>query len=246
MPETPTTLLFATAVATAALHTLIPDHWLPFVLIGRARNWSGRTTGIVSGFSALLHTGLSLALGLVAVVVGLQAARWTGEGLERASSILLVAFGAGYAAWAWRKGGHFHPAGALLHGAGGARGHARSGPRPHDGGGGSEPALHYPADRDLIEGRADRGAFSLAVIVGVNPCVLVLPLMLAAAERGAAALALVAAAYTATTVPLMVALSVFGVLGARRIRIPAAGRHMEMASGLAIAAVGVLFLLLEG
>jgi len=34
------TLLLATAAATAAFHTLIPDHWLPFVLVGRARRWS--------------------------------------------------------------------------------------------------------------------------------------------------------------------------------------------------------------
>ena len=39
MPETNLYVLTmaGTAVATSVLHTLIPDHWLPFVLIGRAR-----------------------------------------------------------------------------------------------------------------------------------------------------------------------------------------------------------------
>src|SRR5262249_47224433 len=36
-----TAAIFATtANATAALHALIPDHWLPFVLLSRSRNWS--------------------------------------------------------------------------------------------------------------------------------------------------------------------------------------------------------------
>jgi hypothetical protein len=244
--DIPTKLLLLTAVATAAFHTLIPDHWLPFVLIGRARNWSGRTTGVVAGFSALLHTGLSVGLGAVAIVVGFGAARWVGEGLERVSGVLLLLFGAAYALWAARKGGHFHPAGSLLHGP--RRGEAKP---PGSGRPTSEPpedrsGLRYPADEDLIEGRPDRSALSLAVIVGLNPCVLVLPILVAAADRGGFALALVILAYTATTVPLMVGLSVFGVLGARRIPIPAAARHMETASGLLIAAVGALLLLLEG
>ena len=37
MPGAIPSLLLLTAAATAAFHTLIPDHWLPFVLVGRAR-----------------------------------------------------------------------------------------------------------------------------------------------------------------------------------------------------------------
>ena len=50
--------LVTVAVATALFHTLIPDHWLPFVLIGNARRWRVGTTIVISGTSALwlLHT----------------------------------------------------------------------------------------------------------------------------------------------------------------------------------------------
>jgi ABC-type nickel/cobalt efflux system permease component RcnA len=83
------------------------------------------------------------------------------------------------------------------------------------------------------------------VIVGVNPCVLVLPIVLAAAEHGARVLSLVAVAYSATTIALMVGLSVAGVAGIRRFEPPGAARYMEMTSGLLIAAVGVAFWFLE-
>ena len=232
-------LLFLTAASTAAFHTLIPDHWLPFVLAGRARGWSARRTAAVSGLSAVVHTLLSAALGLVALAIGQTAAHALGSGLSRASGLLLVLFGAAYAAWAWRKGGHFHPGGALLHRADeGARCDGREGD-------GSEAHLHYHADDAWIRAGAAKGATALALIVGLNPCVLVLPIMVATAEQGAGAVALVTLAYSLTTIALMVGLSVAGVAGARRLAIPAAARHMETASGVLIALVGAVFLILE-
>ena len=239
MPGAVPSLLLVTAAATAAFHTLIPDHWLPFVLVGRARGWSGRTTAAVSGLSALVHTVLSLALGLAALTLEQSVARVVGERLERGSGILLVVFGTAYALWAWRKGGHFHPGGALFH--------ARDEGDHCDGHEGpvSVDHLHYHADDAWIGKEAGKGAVPLALIVGLNPCVLVLPILVATADQGAGALALVTMAYSITTIVLMVGLSVAGVVGARRIPVPAAARHMETASGLLIAAVGLVFLMID-
>jgi ABC-type nickel/cobalt efflux system permease component RcnA len=230
-------LLLVTAAATAAFHTLIPDHWLPFVLVGRARGWSVRTTALVSGISATIHVTLSALLGLVAIRVGEIAATAVGERLERASGVLLVVFGAAYALWAWRKGGHFHPGGALLHG--GERESACDG---HEGPAHPEH-LHYHADGAWI--RAGKGALPLALVVGLNPCVLVLPIMVATVREGPGALAAVTLAYGATTVVLMVGLSVAGLAGARRLPVPAAAKHIEAASGALIALVGLAVLLLD-
>lgn len=232
-------LLLLTAAATAAIHTLIPDHWLPFVLVGRARGWSGRQTAMVSGFSAAVHALLSVALGLLALRLGTTAASALGEGLERGSGLLLIAFGAAYAIWAWRKRGHFHPGGELLH----AQGEGRR----CDGSEGAQASehLHYHADEAWIRADTGKGAMALALIVGLNPCVLLLPIMVATAAEGPEAVALVTLAYATTTVALMVGLSVAGVLGARRLKVPAAARHMETASGILIALSGVVFLLIE-
>ena len=239
MSEATVYMLLSTAAATALLHTLIPDHWLPFVLIGRAQGWAAGTVAAISGLSALIHTALSVLLGLLALGVGRAAAATAGETLERVGAGLLVLFGLAYAIWAWRKGGHFHPGGRLLHRDGG----------PGCGGeeGDANPEhLHYHADDDLIRGRPGRGAVALAVIVGVNPCVLVLPIMLAAVPRGPATVGLVALAYSVPTVLLMVGLSVLGVSAGWKVRLPGVARHMEMASGLLIALLGLLYWILEG
>ncbi len=239
MPGAVPSLLLLTAAATAAFHTLIPDHWLPFVLVGRARGWSVRTTATVSALSAVVHTLLSVALGLLALRLGQTAAQAVGERLERTSGMLLVVCGSAYALWAWRKGGHFHPGGALLH--------APDETDRCDGseGFGASEHLHYHADGAWIHADAGKGAMPLALIVGANPCVLVLPIMIAAAEQGPGSVTLVTLAYSVTTVALMVGLSVAGVAGAKRLPVPAVARHMETASGVLIAFVGALFLLIE-
>lgn len=232
------TLLLGTAVATALFHTLIPDHWLPFVLVGRARGWSGSATALRSAVSGLIHAVLSIGLGFVALRVGQEAAHLVGESLERVSSWLLVVFGLVYAVWAWRKGGHFHPGGALLHG-----GH------DHDGCGGGDSAHpdheHYHADAGFIHGGNAVGGWWLALIVGANPCILILPILVATAERGAASMVAVVLSYSLTTIGLMVVLSVIGVVGTRGIRVPGIARYMEAASGLLIALLGVAFLILD-
>jgi nickel/cobalt transporter (NicO) family protein len=231
-------LLLGVTLTTALFHTLIPDHWLPFVLIGRSREWTAGYTAAVSGLSSLIHTVLSLGLGLLALWAGLEAAHAIGENLERAGSVLLILFGLGYAAWAWRKGGHFHPGGRLLHRTAEAE--------PCHGDEGEHPEhLHYHADGDLIHGTRDRSALWLAFVVGVNPCILILPLFLATAERGAAAVLAVSLTYSAATIALMVGLSTLGVTATHLIRVPGIARHMEWISGLLIAATGVVFWLLD-
>ena len=93
--------LLTTALATSLLHTLIPDHWLPFVLIGRARRWSVGRTALISGFSGLVHTLGSLMLGGIAWLIGIGAADALGETMERASLWLLIGFGGPVAAYSF-------------------------------------------------------------------------------------------------------------------------------------------------
>jgi hypothetical protein len=180
----------------------------------------------------------SVALGLAALGIGITAAEALGETLHHAGAALLVVFGLAYALWAWRKGGHFHPGGNLLHAV------TEEPPCTGEEGDANPEHLHYHADHHLIAGRAGWSGMWLAVIVGVNPCVLILPIMVATAGRGAPLFWLVVATYGAATVVLIVGLSVAGVAAGRRLRLPLAARHMEAASGLLIALLGVMFWLL--
>lgn len=98
--------LLGTTVATAGVHALIPDHWLPLVLLARAQRWSLRHAVAVAVFSGGLHSVVSVSLGAVALWVGRETAQELGGMLHKISSLLLILFGVGYAGWALRRGGH--------------------------------------------------------------------------------------------------------------------------------------------
>jgi nickel/cobalt transporter (NicO) family protein len=231
-------VLPSAAAAAGAMHTLIPDHWLPFVLIARARGWDPLRVAWLSGLSALIHTGLSIGLGLSALALGLGAAERMGQTLARIGPGLLIAFGLLYAGWAWRKGGHFHPGGRWLHRRGLAACAGEEGP-------GNPEHLHYHADQELIRGGLSWSGVGLALIIGLNPCVLIFPLIVAAAPHGSGAVALVVLAYSVPTVSLMVGLSTLGARLGWAVGLPGAVRHAEAASGLLIALVGLLFAVLD-
>lgn len=72
-------LLFGTAVAISLIHTVSgPDHYLPFIALSKARNWSLATTlgwTIVCGIG---HIVSSLLLGVIGITMGwtLSATNW--------------------------------------------------------------------------------------------------------------------------------------------------------------------------
>jgi hypothetical protein len=234
------TVLVATAVSTALFHTLIPDHWLPFVLIGLARRWTAMKTAFWSGLSALIHIAFSIILGLAGIVVGQGTALVVGEAFEKISGLLLVVFGIAYAAYARAKGGHFHIGGQRVHRAVESEPDGVSHGSPGDRPGGDSP------DEDLIRSEPrGRGPLYLATIIGLNPCVLVLPLLMKSPQYGTRTVVLTALAYGASTLLMMVGLTVFGVSGGRRIEMPFLHRYGEIVTGLGIAAVGAVFLIIE-
>ena len=87
--------LTATGFSIAALHAAIPTHWLPFVLIGRARGWSRRRT---LGAVALAGGGHILAT----TVLGVALARFgweLNERFEAAFHGIVAALLIGLGAW---------------------------------------------------------------------------------------------------------------------------------------------------
>lgn len=100
-------ILIWTAVSIGFIHTIIgPDHYLPFIMIARARNWNLIKTISVTFFCGIGHVLGSVLLGVVGVLLGISLGL-----LENVESIrgdiaswLLIGFGIAYAAWGLRIG----------------------------------------------------------------------------------------------------------------------------------------------
>lgn len=239
----PVALLVLTTIVTAGFHTLIPDHWLPFVLVARSQEWETRRTVALTAASASLHVCLSIAIGLGAHLLGrgAEAAVGVGESISRISALLLIVFGTVYAAWFFFKGGHQHSFGMHPHHSP-VPAHAAATPHPHD----LSLNPHHPGAPVAHAGGVRTGGISLALIVGFNPCVLVIPYIYLAGTMGPSVLALVAAAFAVSTIGCLVAIVLLGLRGTARLESPFLMRYGEAVSGALIAVTGLVVMLSGG
>jgi len=105
----------ALTLAAASLgffHTLMgPDHYLPFVVMARARRWSRARTAWITLLCGLGHIGSSVVLGLAGIALGIAVTRL--EGIEALRGDLaawaLIAFGLVYFVWGLKKAGRNRP-----------------------------------------------------------------------------------------------------------------------------------------
>lgn len=104
MLAAPTALLplAAAGFVVAFLHAALPTHWLPFVLVARARGWSRARTLAVAAFAGLGHVACTVLLGAGVLAAGMVVAPWLGHGLHWIAGGLLVALGL------WQLMGHAH------------------------------------------------------------------------------------------------------------------------------------------
>lgn len=101
-----TTALLGAGVLITILHTVVPDHWLPFAVVGRARRWPlGRTLRLTL-ISSVAHVGITVLLGLSIALVSLQFLKQV-EGMGRiVGAGTFVALGLAFLLLHWRHGHH--------------------------------------------------------------------------------------------------------------------------------------------
>ncbi len=98
-------LLVLASATVAVVHSFSPDHYMPFVAIGRFRKWSVGRTLLFSTLAGVVHVSSSILLGLL-LMLGIDMLGYA-RALERLSPLMLVLVGLGYALLSL-VGGHSH------------------------------------------------------------------------------------------------------------------------------------------
>lgn len=104
-------LLVVAVFAVGVLHTLVPDHWMPIMLLARQRRWTRLRTAQAAFGAGLGHTISTLAIGVAVWIAGVAFAARFGAIVSVLSSLALIGFGAWIAIGAWRElsePGHAH------------------------------------------------------------------------------------------------------------------------------------------
>lgn len=101
--------LIVATLSVAFFHSLAPDHWLPFVVIGKANKWSHRKLLLVSFVSGIGHVGSSVVLGATGIALGIVTTMVTVESSRaRLAVFLLIGFGIVYMLVGLRHARHHH------------------------------------------------------------------------------------------------------------------------------------------
>ena len=100
-------ILFLSALSIGFLHTLVgPDHYLPFILMAKARHWKMKRTMWITFLCGVGHVLGSVILGIVGIAFGiaLQYLEIIEGYRGDFASWMLIAFGIAYGVWGLRLG----------------------------------------------------------------------------------------------------------------------------------------------
>ncbi len=229
-------ILVVAAASIALLHTLIGvDHYLPFVVIGRAKKWSLRRIAGITALCGMGHVAISILLGFVGISIGVAVDRleWVEAIRGSLAAWALIAFGLTYATWSFvrarRKHRHDHVhshSDGTIH----AHKHVHTGEHLH---------VHEAKERSTVS------VWSLFIIFALGPCEPLIPLLMAPAwEHQWWVVGLVALVFSCVTIGAMVILALVGSVGLRLIAAPNLEKHAGLLAGLAIASSGLMIQLL--
>lgn len=85
----------SSALIVSIIHSLMPEHWIPFILVGRVRKWTPARTAFFTFLAMSIHLLGGLILGFLAFF-GITSAQRLGEIFEMIALILLILFGIYY------------------------------------------------------------------------------------------------------------------------------------------------------
>ncbi len=228
--------LVLAAAGIALIHTLLgPDHYLPFVMLSRARRWSTTRTLAITGVCGLGHVASSVLLGGIGLAFGMAVGRFDEieSGRGSLAAWALVALGIAYALWGVRH---------AMRSSRGLQPHRHHGPVPlHIHSHGDKPHQH-PAE-DSAENPTTFWALFTVFVLG--PCEPLIPLFVLPASRGAWGLALMTAAvFGIVTIATMVTVTAAAAMGIRHLSLGPLERWSHTLAGAVITSSGLAVIFL--
>ncbi len=222
-----TLVLAGTAASIGFVHTVLgPDHYLPFIVISRARRWNLAKTLFISFLCGLGHVLSSVVLGFVGIALGIAVFRLEGVESFRGglAAWLLIGFGLAYSIWGLHRAvrkkphKHLHP-----HAEGVDHEHTHS----------HEKASHAHVHDE--KAKANITPWILFTVFVFGPCEPLIPLLMyPAAKHNISGAIMVTLAFGAITIMTMLVIIAAASWGASFIRLGPLERYAHAIAGAMI------------
>ncbi|GAB4181163.1 MAG: hypothetical protein Kow00108_17820 [Calditrichia bacterium] len=212
--------LYLTAISVAFLHTVLgPDHYLPFIVLSKARGWSAAKTYWITILCGVGHVLSSIVLGLIGIFFGVAIQKLTSIEAYRGdiASWLIIIFGLGYFIWgiihSRKKAAHHH----LLNVNG-----------------------HHIHNEDLESGNINITPWVLFIIFVLGPCEPLIPLFIYPAAHGSMLdVVMVTGIFSIITISTMLGLVIAGRKGLELISFKKLQQYMHAVAGMVIFLCGI-------
>jgi len=225
-------LLSLSAASLGFIHTVLgPDHYLPFIVLSKARQWSPYKTMWITFISGIGHVGSSVLIGMIGIALGISLNKLEYVEAFRGEIVawMLFAFGMAYTIYGiykyFKSAHHAHLPAFLM-------------PK-------KIRELHHLPVEEKQEDNTKLTPWILFLIFVFGPCEVLIPLLLFPAyEHQVSAMFIVSLIFGIVTISTMMVMVYLGNRGARLIRFKNHERYVHLLAGLIIliSGTGMLFL----
>jgi hypothetical protein len=215
--------LLAAAAGVGFGHAILPDHWVPLAVLGRTRRYPLSRVARLSGLAGIAHVLVSIILGAVIIVVGLQFRSTIQSAQDTIIGWILIVTGIGFAAIELSGRGHTHD---------------------HDHHHDDDDHTH---EHDHDHGGPRRGVGGLAAVMvpfgaAASPDLTILPVFLAATAVGIGTAIGSLVIFAAVTIGTIVGLTLAAARGGYEIRGQWLERWGNAFTALVLVIIGLLVL----
>jgi len=255
-------VLIFTAAFLGFIHTLLgPDHYLPFIVLSKARNWNISKTLWITFVSGIGHVGGSVILGIIGVALGISLTKLEAIESQRGNIVtwLIIAFGLLYTIYGVQKyishGGHFHLPKFLvpkkirnlhhlsMHSKEPVHQHSHVHNQEHHhehSNGQSHDNIHTHKHQHQPEDVTKITPWILFLIFVFGPCEVLIPLLIfPAAEHNTLGIIAVSVVFGIATISTMLVTVYTGIKGLSFVKIKNGDRYFHLIAGLVILISGV-------
>lgn len=221
-------VLLVSAASLGVIHTLLgPDHYLPFIVLSKARKWTRSRTLWITFISGVGHVAGSVILGMIGIGMGISLSKLEAIEASRGSLVgwMLIAFGLLYTAYGIykyvKRGAHMHLPAFL---------------RPKSI---RHADLHLDVKQLEKEDAGRLTPWIIFLIFVFGPCEVLIPMLIyPAANQSGLGVFLVALIFGITTVGTMMLVVYLGYQGLSLVRFKGREHQLHLFAGLIILLAG--------
>lgn len=224
-------VLFLSAASLGFIHTILgPDHYVPFIVLARARQWSSNKTMWITFVSGVGHVASSVLIGMFGIALGISLNKLEYLESYRGEIVgwLLFAFGIGYTIYGIykyiRHSHHLHLPAFLV-------------PKK------IREFQHLPT-KEQKEDNTKLTPWILFLIFVFGPCEVLIPMLIFPAyENSTFGMITVALIFAAATILTMMLAVYIGYKGTKLIKFKKHESYVHLLAGILIlfSASGILF-----